>query len=592
MARIAPTSDLKPIANWQIWGIFLLVSLISRFPYFFQGDIDWDESTFILLGQSVLEGHLPYTDLLDVKPPLLWYSFATLIFLGGKTFLGVRALGAIVVATIAAFSYHVTRTFWDDKTGWIAGFSWIILINLAPGGQAVLSEHLALLFLGACFTRLAIVPQGWRGFLGAGILMGVAVLIRLNLAYTAVCLGLYLLLKWIISLRQEQAQPEGLALLAYSLGGLLPLIAIVLPYVLTQTLPVFYTGFIQASLSYTKQYNLLSVLWFQFQKVIFLRLSFVGIIFSIVIFWALGSHLRWFWQHRQRLTAQKRHFYSLIAFFILSIEFSILQTGAFYSHYTIQFLFFISILMAKPLQQLLRIGYQLKVGECGADRRTLPVKFFAFSEKPRTNTFLKVSPLASLLNFRATGFNTYVQLSLAIVVCSHLFQYGLITSLWLQQGTPFYGPSFDIANVIRAEHLQGQPLWLQTNHLAYWLTDSPPITPAVAHPSNITKPLLLQAWYGKNASSLTELEKIVNRQPALIVSNEQKGGISTYFRSSPEAQALLEATIRQDYQVLASPYPELKFYRHRGFPLKANKFNGLWHLKVAGLNRITGSDPP
>ncbi|MEY2979582.1 MAG: hypothetical protein RLZZ435_3722, partial [Cyanobacteriota bacterium] len=301
----------------------------------------------------------------------------------------------------------------------------------------------------------------------------------------------------------------------------------------------------------------------QFQKVIFLRLSFVGIIFSIVIFWALGSHLRWFWQHRQRLTVQQHHFYSLIALFILSIEFSILQTGAFYSHYTIQFLFFISILMAKPLQQLLR-----------------------------TNTFLKINPLASVLNFRATGFNTYVQLSLAIVVCSHLFQYGLITSLWLQQGTPFYGPSFDIANVIRAEHLQGQPLWLQTNHLAYWLTDSPPITPAVAHPSNITKPLLLQAWYGKNASSLTELEKIVNRQPALIVSNEQKGGISPYFRSSPEAQALLEATIRQDYQVLASPYPELKFYRHRGFPLKANKFNGLWHLKVAGLNRITGSDPP
>ncbi|MGA1411765.1 MAG: hypothetical protein ACO37W_18775 [Prochlorotrichaceae cyanobacterium] len=175
---------------------------------------------------------------------------------------------------------------------------------------------------------------------------------------------------------------------------------------------------------------------------------------------------------------------------------------------------------------------------------------------------MKANSLASLLNFRATGFKAYVLLSLAIVVCSHLLQYGLITSLWLQQGTPFYGHSFDIANVIRAEHLQGQPLWLQTNHLAYWLTDSPPITPAVAHPSNITKPLLLQAWYGKNASSLTELEKIVNRHPALIVSNEQKGGISTYFRSSPEAQVLLEATIRQDYQVLDYPYPELKFYRH------------------------------
>ncbi|MFV1448861.1 hypothetical protein VBZ51_06925 [Maribacter sp. HS] len=53
--------------------VFLLLSLITlfiRFPFFFRDYVDRDESTFILLGQSWVDGFLPYTHLWDLKPPL------------------------------------------------------------------------------------------------------------------------------------------------------------------------------------------------------------------------------------------------------------------------------------------------------------------------------------------------------------------------------------------------------------------------------------------------------------------------------------------------------------------------------------------
>jgi len=524
----------SPCSPWQPWGVFLLISFLSRFPYFFHGDIDWDESTFILLGQSVLDGHLPYTDVLDVKPPLLWYGFAALIFLGGKTFLGVRTLGTIVVTTIAYFSYRVAEHLWGSKTAWIAGFSWIVLISLAAGGQAVISEHLALLFLGASFMILVIYPQGLISFFSAGVLMAMAVLIRLNLAYTAVCVGLYFLIRIFTQNDRYSVEPlsiqrkkRGLELLAFSLGGFSILVIIILPYVLTQNLPLFYTGFIRASLSYTEQHSILVVLWSQFQKVIFLRLSVAAIVLSVLIFWALGVHGRWVWQHRQVLNSVQNptqlHFYSLIAVFILSIQLSILRTGVFYSHYNIQFLFFISLLVAKPIEQIV----------------------------DRSETSSK-----SLTKW----LNSYLNFSLICVLLKYLFEYSFILSLWINNGTPFYGASFYIAKVIQEQQLEGDPLWIQTNHLAYWLTDSPPVTPGVVHPSIIHKPFLLKAWYGEQASTLTELQKIIDRQPALIVSD---GAIETYFQSNPEAQILLDTFMDQNYQLLNYRYRDLRFYRHQ-----------------------------
>ncbi|MEC8738384.1 MAG: glycosyltransferase, partial [Bacteroidota bacterium] len=68
----------------------LLLCLTCRFPFFFRDIHDWDESTFLLVGQSLLDGHLPFTKLWDLKPALLGYVYALIVFFSGKSIFLVR----------------------------------------------------------------------------------------------------------------------------------------------------------------------------------------------------------------------------------------------------------------------------------------------------------------------------------------------------------------------------------------------------------------------------------------------------------------------------------------------------------------------
>ncbi len=69
------------LKNRTVFLTLFLVSFFIRFPFFFRDYIDRDESTFILMGQSWVNGHLPYTELWDLKPPV-----AFLFFVGIKVF--------------------------------------------------------------------------------------------------------------------------------------------------------------------------------------------------------------------------------------------------------------------------------------------------------------------------------------------------------------------------------------------------------------------------------------------------------------------------------------------------------------------------
>ena len=69
-------------------GILLFISLVGlaiRLPFFFPAVIDWDESTFIIIGQSAVDGFLPNEIAWDVKPAFVFWWYGGAIELFGKT---------------------------------------------------------------------------------------------------------------------------------------------------------------------------------------------------------------------------------------------------------------------------------------------------------------------------------------------------------------------------------------------------------------------------------------------------------------------------------------------------------------------------
>ncbi len=135
-----------PLKLYQIFLIFLGAALFIRFPFFFRDYIDRDESTFILMGQSWAEGHLPYTHLWDLKPPLAFLFFAIIIKIFGKSFIAIRLAGTICVAITSLYLFKIGDRISGRKVGFWCGMLYVFLSSLFGNVQGVMTEHLSMLF--------------------------------------------------------------------------------------------------------------------------------------------------------------------------------------------------------------------------------------------------------------------------------------------------------------------------------------------------------------------------------------------------------------------------------------------------------------
>ena len=102
-------------ASSTLWAAaFAVAVLATRLGWLEQEVIDMDESTFILMASHVLDGHLPYVELYDNKPPMLFLLFAGAMQAFGESLLVVRLFGAFClwVSCLAVFAIaarHTTR---------------------------------------------------------------------------------------------------------------------------------------------------------------------------------------------------------------------------------------------------------------------------------------------------------------------------------------------------------------------------------------------------------------------------------------------------------------------------------------------------
>ena len=128
-------------------GLFLfLVLLFIRLPFFFRDYIDRDESTFILMGQSIADGYLPYDRLWDLKPPLLFYIFGLIEYVFPYSLIAVRFFGVMIIFSSAVFLLQIARATGLKNGFWIA-LSYILLSSMFGSVQGVMSEHVAVFFM-------------------------------------------------------------------------------------------------------------------------------------------------------------------------------------------------------------------------------------------------------------------------------------------------------------------------------------------------------------------------------------------------------------------------------------------------------------
>jgi len=483
----------QSLSNCIIIICLLSVCVVVRLPFYFPSVIHWDESTFILMGQSINDGHLPYVQLWDIKPPLafLFFAIATLLW---KSIIAVRIAGTLCVFAIAYFVFRIGEYIWESKAGLFAAVLSILFVSVSDSGQATMTEIIALVPIMGALVLLVTREMNWVTCLMTGFLLSLATLVRLNLGYLAAAVGILIPYLSLFSSRSFVKQTA-----AYVLGGLLPVGAVALPYFIGGYQELLVASVVKASWQFSRSSSVSEVLAILLSQ---------GFNVSNVVLWVgcLGgiAIIAMEWSKYNKI--QKNGIFSIAVFFV-AVGSSIALGGHARLRYLIQWVPFLSLIAGG---------------------------FFAFLG----NSFHK--KVIALLC-----------LGLVIPARPILAEYMSIGKKVATNQPLVFDKGYRIAAYLNSENVTGKVLCLSTYHIVHWLTGTRPIRKSVTHPANIGKEYLLKSFLGANASTKGEMIALLSAKPLYIVKDKQ----FDYLNNA--AQRILEETLRADYvlvQIISDTY--------------------------------------
>lgn len=216
-------------------ALALLAALVIllRLPALPQSVIDWDESIYLLMARSMLDGHAPYTVVWDNKPPGLFALFALAQIVFGQTVLAMRLLAILVViATCFLLWLYGSVLLGSWAIGALAGLFYAVF-SMQNGGLASNAEIMwapltvaAFLLLGQRTGVPATLLPGRRlTFLAIGLLLGLAIQIKAVAGMELAAVLVLLAITPLINRRQgrrPQIGPIALAGALVMVGALAP----------------------------------------------------------------------------------------------------------------------------------------------------------------------------------------------------------------------------------------------------------------------------------------------------------------------------------------------------------------------------------
>ena len=183
--------------RFAVIGIILL-TVVTRLPAMLHPHAIDDEEIYSVVANAIVDGGRPYVDAVERKPPLLFWTYSTIVKAGGKynwPALHVVAL-AWTLCTMAGL-YLIGRNLFNRDTGLVAALlysvfqPWAVFRNLALNGELLM--NLPIVWAWAFALRPSSSRLRPELFLAGALLCG-GFLLKQPAAIAAAPLGIYLLL--------------------------------------------------------------------------------------------------------------------------------------------------------------------------------------------------------------------------------------------------------------------------------------------------------------------------------------------------------------------------------------------------------------
>ena len=178
-----------------VFFFFAILSVALRFFSFFPSVLDHDESTYLEIAREMLEGKALYVDLIDIKPPgIFWlYAFFQVIF--GQSIPVMRLMTALFAAATAFMIFQFSRLMFGSHRAGVAGGMIYVLFVSTWSGYGI-SPNTELFFNFFTITGLFVLMkrEHWLNDVGAGFIMGLGFIIKYLVLFDLVAFLLYFIL--------------------------------------------------------------------------------------------------------------------------------------------------------------------------------------------------------------------------------------------------------------------------------------------------------------------------------------------------------------------------------------------------------------
>ncbi len=341
MASPALPASLHRLTPLRAFVLLALLVLVTQLGGLAREMIDWDETTFILMGADVAKGHLPFARQFDLKPPGIFLLIGVLTATVGKSLAAIRLLGDACLLLSAFLAYRIAA----PRTGkWpaLGGAALFLAMVSLDFGQPTYSELPAAAALMGAAWLLVRGRVTLASAAGAGFCMALAVLCRTNLGVVALAGGLLLLGGAL--LRSPRVEP--MAFLAYGAGGLVPPAVMVVVYAAAGELKTLRLAMIDVPLAYSGQKAIGTVLADHASQFYHTAASAPLIFVPATLLIGAGTALL---ALQLRAASEDRWYPAAILTLTGAVLVSLLAGGVAYPHYWLQVLPFLGVLAAHAL---------------------------------------------------------------------------------------------------------------------------------------------------------------------------------------------------------------------------------------------------
>ncbi len=332
-------------ARWRqvfLVGAVCAIPMLLYLPFAFS-PFERDEGVYATVAQGLLRGDLPYRDLFDNKPPLVyaWYSAGFLTL--GESVAAPRIVAALLLCLSALILYSYCRTVFSRGVAfWACGLfglsAGLPFVGLHANTEAFMVVWLVASLLAA--THAFRTGKSLSFFL-SGLLIGGAIMTKQVAIWNlAIFVAAATWWGWRLDDSLLRRAAPGAATIT---GGLIPVAMAAVPFLVTSSLD----DFLYANFWYNYRYvGLLSSV----ERAFIIERSALFSLFFLALAgpWILGCFLGLFRLFR----GPKPQDHVILVLFALASALGVATGGRFYPHYFLQLMPAMAILTAFALSDL------------------------------------------------------------------------------------------------------------------------------------------------------------------------------------------------------------------------------------------------